>query len=207
MDIKSWIINKLEKDVEYSAGHIELESLNDAEREKLFVKFGEEDDNLTNFLRSAYNHGLPSIFCCSGHGNRSAYVTLKITNENLEIAKKIGKILSKQGVSTNFVNDHVRGKYVMYRSIKSTSTNWLNTAMQILENPKLFEDVEPDIYYHEEMLLSRKPFGFELKKKILALLRKEKKLPDKTDINIKKSESKKSWELSNSEKNLINQKK
>lgn len=36
MSIKSWIINKLEKDVEYSAGHIELENLTEEDREGVF---------------------------------------------------------------------------------------------------------------------------------------------------------------------------
>ena len=149
MGLKSWIINKLERDVEYSAGHIELEDLAEEDREKLFKQFGEGDDNLTKFLKSAYKAGLPSIFCCSGHGTQSAYVELKITDENIEIAKKVGKILSKQGVSTNFIDDYIRGRYVDYRSMKSISTEWLNTATQILEKPELFTDVEPDIYYHE----------------------------------------------------------
>lgn len=33
MGIKSWIINRLEKDVEPSAGHIELENLTEEDRE------------------------------------------------------------------------------------------------------------------------------------------------------------------------------
>ena len=51
MGIKSWIINRLEKDIESSAGHIELENLTEEDREKLFKQFGEGDDNLTEFLR------------------------------------------------------------------------------------------------------------------------------------------------------------
>jgi len=98
--LKSWIINKLERDVEYSAGHIELEDLAEEDREKLFKQFGEGDDNLTKFLKSAYKAGLPSIFCCSGHGTRSAYVELKITDENIEIAKKVGwkNIIKTRGI-------------------------------------------------------------------------------------------------------------
>ena len=178
MGLKSWIINKLERDVEYPAGHIELEDLAEEDREKLFKQFGEGDDNLTKFLKSAYKAGLPSIFCCSGHGTRSAYVELKITDENIEIAKKVGKILSKQGVSTNFIDDYIRGKYVDYRSMKSISTEWLNTATQILEKPELFADVEPDIYYHEQMMTSRKPFLFDTKRRLLAYLRGRKELPE-----------------------------
>lgn len=49
----------------------------------MFKQFGEGDVNLTKFLRQSYKSGLPSIFCCSGHGVWSAYVTLKITDENI----------------------------------------------------------------------------------------------------------------------------
>lgn len=176
MGIKSWLINKLEKDVEKSAGHIELENLTAEDREELFKQFGEGDANLTKFLRQAYKSGLSSIFCCSGHGTQSAYVNLKVTDENIDIARKIGKILSKLGIVTNFIDDHIRGKYVDYRSMKTTSTEWLNTATQILSNPELFEDVEPDIYYHEEMYSSKKPFAFELKKRLLSYLRNTKQI-------------------------------
>lgn len=49
MGFKSWIINRLEKDVEPSAGHIELENLTEEDREKMFKQFGEGDVNLTEF--------------------------------------------------------------------------------------------------------------------------------------------------------------
>lgn len=203
MGIKSWIINRLEKHVEPSAGHIELENLTEEDREEMFKQFGEGDVNLTEFLKQSYKSGLPSIFCCSGHGTQSAYVTLKITDENINIARKIGKILSKQGISTNFTNDHIRGKYVAYRSMKTNSTEWLNTATQILANPELFEDVEPDIYYHEEMYSSRKPFEFDLKKRLLSYLRGTKQIAETTTASSIQKLKKNSWELSDTEKNSI----
>ncbi len=183
MGFKSWIINKLEKDVEPSAGHIELENLTEEDREKLFKQFGEGDVNLTEFLRQSYQSGLPSIFCCSGHGVQSAYVTLKITDDNINIARKMGKILSKQGISTNFTDDHIRGKYVDYKSMKTNSTEWLNTATQILANPELFEDLEPDVYYHEKMYPSRKPLAFDLKKRLLSYLRGTKQIEETTTVS------------------------
>ena len=201
MEIKSWIINRLEKDVEPSAGHIELENLTEEDREEMFKQFGEGDVNLTEFLRQSYKSGLPSIFCCSGHGIQSAYVTLKITDENINIARKIGKILSKQGISTNFTDDHIRGKYVDYRSMKTNSTEWLNTATQILANPELFEDVEPDIYYHEEMYSSRKPFDF--KKRLLSYLRGTKQIAETTTASSIQKLKKNSWKLSDKEKSSI----
>jgi len=205
MGIKSWIINRLERDVEKSAGHIELEDLTEEDREKMFKQFGEGDVYLTEFLRQAYKSGLPSIFCCSGHGVQSAYVTLKITDENIEIARKVGKILSKQGVSTNFTNDHIRGKYVNYRNMKTSSTQWLNTATQILETPELFEDVKPDIYYHDEMYSTRKPFAFDLKKRLLSYLRGTKQIAESTTLG-STQKTKKSWELSDEEKSSIEKK-
>jgi shikimate kinase len=203
MGFKSWIINKLEKDIEPSAGHIELENLTEEDREELFKQFGEGDVNLTEFLRQSYKSGLPSIFCCSGHGIQSAYVTLKITDENINIARKMGKILSKQGISTNFTDDHIRGKYVVYRSMKTNSTEWLNTATQILANPELFEDVEPDIYYHEKMYPSRKPLAFDLKKRLLSYLRGTKQIEETTTVSSIQKIKKNSWELSDKEKSSI----
>jgi len=206
MGIKSWIINRLEKDVEISAGHIELEDLTEEVREKMFKQFGEGDINLTEFLSQAYKSGLPSIFCCSGHGAQSAYVTLKITDENIEIARKVGRILSKQGVATNFTNNHIRGKYVDYRNMKTSSTQWLNIATQILKNPELFEDVEPDIYYHEEMHPTRKPFVFDLKKRLLFYLRGTKQIVESTTVSSTQKTKKRSWELSDEEKSSIEEK-
>ena len=171
MSIKEWIIRKLEKDVEPTAGHIDLEQLSEADRNKCFLKFGEGDENLTEFLRTAYSYGAPSLFCCSGHGRSSAYVVLKVTDNNIDILRKMGKVLSKNKVSTNFTNDHIRGLIVSYSSMNSVSTEWLKVATQVMEKPELFEDVIPDIYYHEEIHDSYKPFGFDLKKKLLSLLR------------------------------------
>ena len=171
----------------------------------MFKKFGEGDVNLTEFLRQAYKSGLPSIFCCSGHGVQSAYVTLKITDENIEIARKVGKILSKQGVATNFANDYIRGKYVAYRHMKTSSTQWLNNATQILKSPELFGDVEPDIYYHEEMYPTRKPFAFDLKKRLLSYLRGTKQIAESTTLS-STQKTKKSWELSDEEKSSIEEK-
>lgn len=175
MGIKQWIIKKLEKDVEATAGHIDLEELNEEEREKLFAQFGEGDKNLTSFLKTAYNHGAPSIFCCSGHGTRSAYVMLKVTDDNIELLRRLGRVLSKSGVSTNFENNHIRGLIVSYRSINSTSTNWLNLAEKVMNSPELFDDSNPEIYYHERIFDSYKPFGFDFKKKLLSYLRGSRK--------------------------------
>lgn len=178
MNIIQRIIKKLERDVEYIAGHINLEELTEDKRNACFIQFGEGDENLTEFLKTAYEHGAPSIFCCSGHGTRSAYVVLQVTDDNIELLRKMGRVLSKSGVVTNFQDDHMKGKYVNYRSMTSVSTEWLSTASKIMQTPELFDDSKPTIYYHEKTVQSRKPFGFNLKKKLLSYLRKNtKQLP------------------------------
>ena len=106
---------------------------------------------------------------------------------------------------TNFTNDHIRGKYVDYRNMKTSSTQWLNIATQSLKNPELFEDVEPDIYYHEEMHPTRKPFAFDLKKRLLFYLRGTKQIVESTTVS-STQKAKKSWELSNEEKSSIEEK-
>ena len=115
MNIKEWIIKKLEKDIEPTAGHINLEELSEAERNNCFIQFGEGDENLTSFLKTAYDNGAPSLFCCSGHGTQSAYVVLQVTDKNIELLRKVGKVLSKNGIATNFENNHIRGTIVNYR--------------------------------------------------------------------------------------------
>jgi len=175
MNIKEWVIKKLEKDVEVTAGHINLEELNEEERNRYFAQFGEGDENLTSFLKTTYNHGAPSIFCCSGHGIRSAYVVLKVTDDNIELLRKVGRVLSKNGVSTNFENNHLSGLRVSYTSMKSVSTNWLNLAERVMNSPELFDDSNPEIYYHETIYDSYKPFGFDFKKKLLSYLRGNRK--------------------------------
>lgn len=112
MGVKDWIIKKLENDVESDAGHINLEELDEEAREELFIKFGEGDKNLTTFLKTSFEHGAPSIFCCSGHGIKYPYIWLKATDENIELLRKVGKVLSKEGVVTNFTNHYTKGKIV-----------------------------------------------------------------------------------------------
>lgn len=203
MGIKDWIIKKLESDVEPSAGHIDLENLDNNTRNELFKQFGEGDENLTRFLKTAYDNKAPSLFCCSGHGLKSAYVILRVTEENIELLRKMGKVLSKYGVSTNFTDDYIRGIIVDYRSIKSHNTDWLNIASQIMENPELFDDTNPEIYYHQKITTSYKPIGFELKKKILHYLRKDiKQLPERSTFSSKRIPS---WILSEEERRTINQ--
>lgn len=203
MGLKERIIKMLEKDVESTSGRIDLETLDEETREKLFQQFGEGDKNLSRFLKVAYNHGAPSQFCCSGHGNRAAYVDLKVTDENLEMLRTLGKVLSNHNVVTNFTDDHIRGKIVGFRGINNNiSTEWLNIASKVLENPELYDSSNPSIYYHEEMHSSYKPFGFDLKKKLLHYLRGDKKqLAEKNEVTLK--ENKDWWSLKEEDKEKI----
>ena len=203
MDVKNWLIRKLENEIENKAGSIDLESVSEEERERLFTKFGEGDYFLTKFLKLAYDKGAPSMFCCSGHGVRSPYVVLKVTDDNIELLRKVGRVLSTRCISTNFINDYSKGIYVDYRGV-NTNTNWLSFACQVIEHPELFNDSNPDKYYHEKIYSLHKPFAFELKKKLLNYLRREN---DKNLENIKekdniKIESKPSWKLSDDELNV-----
>lgn len=203
MGLKERIIKWLEKDVEPSGGRIDLEKLDDETREKLFNQFGEGDRNLSKFLKTAYEHGAPSQFCCSGHGSRPAYVNLKVTDENIEMLRFLGKVLSNRNVVTNFIDDHIRGKIVDFRGINNNiSTEWLNIASKILENPEIFDASNPSIYYHETMYESYKPFGFDLKKKLLHYLRGEqKRLPENNTP--KGAKTKTWWDLKDEDKENI----
>lgn len=203
MGLKERIIKWLEKDVEPSAGRIDLETIDEETREKLFNQFGEGDKNLSKFLKTAYEHGAPSQFCCSGHGSRPAYVNLKVTDENIEMLRTLGKVLSNRNVVTNFTDDHIRGKFVDFRGINNNiSTEWLNVASKILENPELYDSSNPSIYYHEEIHSSYKPLGFDLKKKLLHYLRgDQKRLPENNTLN--NTETKTWWSLKDEDKENI----
>lgn len=190
MGIKSWLISRLERDVESKAGHIDLEDLSEEERNTMFTQFGEGDSNLEGFLRKAYDSGMPSIHCCCGHGEKKPYVTFKITDENIEMARKIGKILSNQGITTNFEDHHIQGKMVAYMPMDRYDTDWMRMATSILEHPEKYEDEEPSIYYHETMYESYKPMFFDLKKRLLNSLRGTKQLPEGTEEQKVKDDSK-----------------
>lgn len=199
MTIKEWIIKRLEEDVEPNAGHINLEEKSEEERKKLFEEFGEGDDNLTEFLEIAYDCGAPSLFCCSGHGVKPPYVVLKVTEDNIELLQKVGKVLSTHGVATNFRDDYQRGLQVSYHRHGSDdpSTEWLSVATQVLERPEFFENIEPEILYHEKIYPSNKPFLYNLKKKMLNFLREDKKSLPSGSISVVKTNAgdKKPWDV------------
>lgn len=106
----------------------------------------------------------------------------------MELLQKVGKILSKHGAATNFENHHLWGQQVTYHSVKDDpSTEWLNVATEVLERPEFFENIEPDIYYHEEVYPSCKPFLYDLKKKMLSFLREDKKSLPSGNISVVKT--------------------
>ena len=190
MGIRSWLISKLERDVEADAGHIDLESLSAEERNSMFEQFGEGDSHLEAFLRKAYDSGMPSMHCCCGHGEKKPYVTFKITDENIELARKLGRILSNQGINTSFENHHIQGKKVCYMPADRYDTQWMGLAADIVEHPEKFEDEKPSILYHEEMYDSYKPMLFDFKKRILNTLRGTKQLTEGTTETKVKDNSK-----------------
>ena len=206
MSLKDWLIKKLEKDVEPSAGHIDLEDLDEEKRNELIEQFGEGDEYLTTFLKTAFEKGAPSNFCCSGHNTRPAYVTLKVTEQNIELLQKLGKVLSNYGVVTNFTRDHIRGDYVSYNG-KYIDTTWLGIASKILEDPEKYNYNDPSIYYHETFTYSYKPLGFDFKKKLLNMLRgtEIKQLPETIEPEKRKSDLDE-FILSDEQKRELNEK-
>ena len=68
---------------------------------------------------------------------------------------------------------------------------------------KLEEDVEPDIYYHEEMYPSRKPLTFNLKKRLLIYLRGTKQIAEDTTSSSIQKLKENSWEISDKEKSSV----
>ena len=175
------IIAKLEADLKTPDTTVDLTKLTDEEREKAFIEFGEGSEELTNFLRAAYNHGAPSMFACSGHGYRQPYVILKVTDENLQMLQYLGKVLSNYGVATSFTDHYEFGKRVDYRGFIKNSPSprnlcgWLEIATDVLENPNKYieEANNPQIYYHEFMNSSYIPLGYRMKKKLLEELKKQ----------------------------------
>lgn len=172
MSIREKIVKKLENDVEPSAGHIDLDKLTPEKRDEMILKFSEGDENLEEFLRVAYAKGVPSLFCCCGHGKLPAYVMLKVSDEKLPLIQTVGKVLSKDSVSTNFEDNHQRGKVVSFRK-RVIGTGWLKTAADVLRYPEKYDASNPTIFYHEEFYPSNKPFAYELKKTILNHLRQQ----------------------------------
>ena len=64
MSLKDWLIKRLEKEVEPSAGHIDLEDLDEEKRNEMFEQFGEGDEFLTRFLKTAFEKGFPLFRIC-----------------------------------------------------------------------------------------------------------------------------------------------
>lgn len=89
--------------------------------------------------------------------------------------------------------------------IKSWIINRLEKDVEPSARHIEFEDVEPDIYYHEEMHSSRKPFAFDLKKRLLSYLRGTKQIAETTTAGSIQELKKDSWKLSDKEKSSINE--
>ena len=209
--IRHRLIERLERDLAPSEETVDLTKLKAEDREEAFIEFGEGSPALTRFLRTAYEHGAPSMFSCSGHGVREPYAMLRVTDENLEMLQDLGKVLSKYGVTTNFENHHQYGKRVSFRKVqKSKPINWLDLASDVLEHPEQYNTDNPSIYYHEEMSSSYKPLSFDIKMRLLQALKAKDTplIPDRTEetgpSEKKGKEQRHSWDLTEDEKKKAN---
>ena len=176
------LIERLEADIEPPEETVDLTKLNDEEREATFIQFGEGSHQLTRFLKTAYAHGAPSMFSCSGHGIKQTYVMLKVTDENLPMLQHLGKALSNHNIVTNFENHHQYGRRVTF-NVKNDypiQNDWLDIAIDVLEHPENYDVSNPSILYHEGMASSYVPRSFEIKKKLLETLKRhgQKALPE-----------------------------
>ena len=178
--MRKGLIAKLESNLMEPSTTIDLTKLTDEQREQAFIVFGEGSKELTDFLRTAYAHGAPSMFACSGHGVRQPYVSLRVTDENLQMLQYLGKVLSNYGVTTSFENHHLFGKRVFYHGYNNSDDlcAWLNTATDVLEHPDLYANgaSKPTMLYHETMTSSYVPLSYKIKKSLLESLKKRESM-------------------------------
>ncbi|MBR6033268.1 MAG: hypothetical protein IKP28_00705 [Clostridia bacterium] len=207
--VRQSLIQKLERDLAVPEPYVDLTKLSDEERERAFVEFGEGSRELTRFLKTAYEHGAPSMFCCSGHGGSRGYVMLKVTDENLELLRKLGKALSRFGIVTNFDNEFHYGKRVIYDCSDNLtpSSFWFGLAADIIENPSAYECDNPTMYYHEEMpeIPNMQP-GVATKVRLLRFLRGKQpaSLTDGTNLTPTSPHTAHSWDLTPEDRARMN---
>lgn len=176
MSIREKLILKIENLLEYRhpKESIDLSKLSDEEREEVFITFGEGNEHLTRLLKVAYSNNVSSQFCCSGHnGLKRAYVVFEVNEDNIKYLQKVGKILSKSNVVTNFENNFTYGKRVSFHG-RDYNNNWFEYAADIMENINEYEVTTPDIYYHEDMYDNIIPFGYRVLQRLLNILKNEK---------------------------------
>ena len=215
---RDFLIRKLEHDLAEPDYSIDLSQIEDeSERARLFKRFGEGNKGLEQLLSSAFDKGIQSIYCCSGHNRGQGYVMFRVTDQNIGLLQDLGKILSHSGISTSFEDDYKYGKRVHFCEFgKSIDGSWFTTANEVLEalyqrknnpgveNPNwgMYESKlnNPQIYYHGEMYKSRPPVGYTLKMKLLQFLksRDKKALPPGSDASkptTRSTEASKPWTL------------
>ena len=152
-------------------GHIDISSLSPQEREKAFIKFAEGDKDLYTLLTTAFDNGIESLFSCCGHSdNDFGYVVFKVDDNNLEKIQQLGKVLSHEGVVTNFEEHHEFGKRVSFHSGRAKDRSWFAKAAETIKNPPQY-DVEPTIFYHEEMFSSYQPLSTKMKDRVINILK------------------------------------
>lgn len=172
------IVSKLEKRKEIrelnTNGYIDVSKLSPKERENAFKMFAEGNKDLYTLLTVAYENGIQSMFSCAGHSeNYFGYIVFKVNDDNLEKIRKVGKVISHYGIATNFQDHYKFGKRVSFephRDIVKNRSWFAKMAETIKDTPQY--DVEPTIFYHEEMYISEAPFSERLEEKIINVLKK-----------------------------------
>ena len=164
---------------------IDLRTLPPKELEEAFIKFSEGDDGLYRLLKTAYEHGIDSMYSCKGHSTRDmGYVMFKVTDENLKMLQTMGKVLSHEGISTSFEFHHEQGPRVCFHSFRAKNRNWFNIATDTIINPPE-EEIESAIYYNEKFIHSYVPLSFSIRDRVTKMLRKirgERMLPKNTEM-------------------------
>lgn len=63
--------------------------------------------------------------------------------------------------------------------MNSYSTEWLNIASQVLENPERFDDSNPEIYYNETIYTTPPPKMLTLERRLLNFLKGSRKIAER----------------------------
>lgn len=180
-DFRNSIIDKVLEKLEikisednYMCGYVDLDTLTDDKKEEAFERFSEGNEEMYNLLKDAYSNGIKSMFSCSGHGDKYlGYVVFCVNDENIEKLRKISKLVSHENIVTSFEDNSKFGKRVFFSPLRSESKDWKKVLNEAIINPPE-EDIEPTIYYHEEMLKRKDEYKFakNIRKKIFNGLNK-----------------------------------
>ena len=135
--------------------HTDISLLSAEEREQAFLDFSEGEEGLYNLLKTAYDHGIESLYSCKGHYYKAnlnivlAYIVLRVTKDNINLLRQIGRAVSHEQIETIFEY----GKYGNLVTFKSPALNmnknWFNVAAEIIKNPPKKKIIPISHYYTE----------------------------------------------------------